>query len=138
MPTGSVIVIDCCLFFGCKTGFAQNDTLDLWNAIALPLIQMIVFLCCCSWYFSTFNYISCPFLCSSFFLTVWISLSITYRQTFELTCAPSFSDLHILRYWWPPAHPSRCKRNNWMLHLLFLCSVSKKVNQVDFFHADKH
>ena len=87
MPTGSVIVIDCCLFFGCKTSFAQNDTLDLWNAIALPLIQMIVFLCR-SWYFSTFNYNSCPFLCSSFFLKVWISLSITYRQTLELTCAP--------------------------------------------------
>ena len=104
MPTGSVIVIDCCLFFGCKTSFAQNDTLDLWNAIALPLIQMIVFLCR-SWYFSTFNYNSCPFLCSSFFLKVWISLSITYRQTFELTCASSFPDLHILRYWWPPSHP---------------------------------
>ena len=92
------------LFFGCKTAFAQYVILDLWNFTALPFIQMIVFLCC-SWSFSTFNHNSCPFLYSSLFLKVWISLSIIYRRTFALTWAPSFPDVHIFIYWCPLPTP---------------------------------
>ena len=100
MPTDCVKDSACCLFFGCKTAFAQYVILDLWNFTALPFIQMIVFLCC-SWSFSTFNHNSCPFLYSSFFLKVWISLSIIYTWTFALTWASSFPDLHISIYWCP-------------------------------------
>ena len=122
MPTDCVKDSACCLFFGCKTAFAQYVILDLWNFTALPFIQMIVFLCC-SWSFSTFNHNSCPFLYSSFFLKVWISLSIIYRRTFALTWASSLPDLHIFVYWCPPAHHHKCKRNNWMPLLLFLCNI---------------
>ena len=104
MPTDCVKDSACCLFFGCKTAFAQYVILDLWNFTALPFIQMIVFLCC-SWSFSTFNHNSCPFLYSSFFLKVWISLSIIYTWTFALTWASSFPDLHISIYWCPLPTP---------------------------------
>ena len=92
------------LIFRLQNRFCPKWYTGFMKCHSSPFNSMIVFLCR-SWYFSTFNYNSCPFLCSSFFLKVWISLSITYRQTFELTCASSFPDLHILRYWWPPSHP---------------------------------
>ena len=79
---------------------SQNVILDLWNFTAAPLIQMMVLLYC-FWSFSTFHHSSCPFLYSSFFLKVWISLSIIYRLTFALTWVPSFLNLHIFIYWCP-------------------------------------
>ena len=85
---------------------------------------MIVFLCC-SWSFSTFDHNFRRFLFSSFFLKVWISLSIRYRRTFALTWAPSFPNLPIVIYWYPYP-PLKCKRNNWMPPFLFLCNILRK------------
>ena len=84
---------------------------------------MIVFSCCSS-SFSTFNHKSCPFLYFPFFLNVLIiNHSIIYRQTFALRWAPSLPDLYIFIYRYHPAHPPKCKRNNWMPPLLFLCNI---------------
>ena len=92
------------LIFWLQNSFCDTVILNLWNFTALPLIQMIVFLCC-PWSFCTFNHNSCPFLYSSLFLKVWISLSIIYRRTFALTWAPSFPDVHIFIYWCPLSTP---------------------------------
>ena len=134
MLTDCVIVADCCLFFGCKTAFSQYVKLDLWNFTALPLIQNIVFLCC-SWSFSTFNHSSSPFMYSSFFLKVWISLSIICKWTFALTWAPSFPYLHIFIYWCSLPTPLRVN----IITECPLCDLKKEVSdKVDFLDADKH
>ena len=119
-----MIPADFCLFFGCKTAFAQNVMLDLWNFAAFPLIQMIVFFYC-SWSFPFLNHNSYPFLYSYFFLKVWISLSKIYRQTFALAWAPSLLDLHMFAFWWTLPSP-KCERNNWMPPLPFLFKILRK------------
>ena len=75
--------------------------------------------------FSTFNHNSFPFMYSSFFLKVWINLSIIYSRTFALTWALP-SPVCILLYIDAPAHLSKCKRNNWMPPFLFLCNILRK------------
>ena len=124
MPTDCVIAAGCYLFYGCKNSFAQKVILDAWSFTAHPLIQMIVFLCC-SWPFSTFNHNSCPFLYSSFSLKVWISLSIIYRKRSHWHELPP-SPIYIFLYIDAPLPPPKCKGNNWMPPLLFLCNIWRK------------
>ena len=60
-----------------------------------------------------------------YFFKIWISLSINYRQTFALTWGPLFL-ICIFFILVPPCPPPKCKRNNWMSPLLFLCNILRK------------
>ena len=72
---------------------------------------------------------------SSFFLKVWISLSIICKWTFALTWAPSFPYLHIFIYWCSLPTPLRVN----IITECPLCNLKKEVSdEVDFLDADKH
>ena len=75
------------LIFWLQNSFFPKFHTGFMKLYSSPFNSMIVF-SYCSWPFTTFNLYSCPFLNSSFFLKVWLSVSTIYRQIFALTWAP--------------------------------------------------
>ena len=69
------------LIFWLQNSFCPKFHTGFMKLYSFPFNSMIVF-SYCSWPFTTFNLYSCPFLNSSFFLKVWLSVSTIYRQTY--------------------------------------------------------